>query len=102
MAERQQITLQIEGMTCDGCAGHVRKALANVDGVHEVRLPTWQAGKAEVLASTQVTDDALMSAVEQAGYRALVREKRPVFGERKIPDLKGADYDLMIDRKSVV
>lgn len=96
MAERQQITLQIEGMTCDGCAGHVCKALTSVDGVHEVRLPTWQAGKAEILASTQVTDDALMSVVEQAGYRALVREKRPVSGERKIPERAGADYDLMI------
>ncbi|MEW6296486.1 MAG: mercury(II) reductase [Thermodesulfobacteriota bacterium] len=96
MAERQQITLQIEGMTCDGCAGHVRKALTNVDGVHEVRLPTWQAGKAETLVSTQVTDEALMSAVEQAGYRALVREKRPVSGEQKIAERAGADYDLMI------
>jgi len=96
MAERQQITMQTEGMTCDGCAGHVRKALAGVEGVYEVRLPTWQAGKAEVLASTQVADDALMSAVEQAGYRARVREKRPVSGERKIPERAGADYDLMI------
>lgn len=96
MAERQQITLQIEGMTCDGCAGHVRKALAGVDGVYEVRLPTWQAGKAVVLASDTVADDALIGAVERAGYRALVREKRPVSGERKIPEIKGADYDLMI------
>jgi mercuric reductase len=96
MAERQQITLQIEGMTCDGCAGHIRKALAEVDGVHEVRLPTWQVGKAEVLVSDTVVDEALIGAVERAGYRALVREKRPVSGERKIPEMKGADYDLMI------
>lgn len=96
MADRQQITLQIEGMTCDGCAGHVRKALSDVDGVHEVRLPTWQAGKAAVLAGDQLVDAALVGAVERAGYRALVREKRPVPGERKIPEIKGADYDLMI------
>ncbi len=96
MAEQQQITVQIEGMTCDGCAGHVRKALAGVDGVDEVRLPTWQAGKAEVLASDTVVDEALIGAVERAGYRALVREKRPVSGERKIPERAGADYDLMI------
>ncbi len=96
MAERYQITLQIEGMTCDGCVGHVRKALAGVDGVYEVRLPTWQAGKAVVLASDTVADDALIGAVERAGYRTLVREKRPVSGERKIPEREGVDYDLMI------
>jgi mercuric reductase len=96
MVERQQITLQIEGMTCDGCAGHVRKALASIDGVHEVRLPTWQAGKAEVLTSDTVVDEVLINAIEQAGYRAFVREKRPVSEERKIPERAGADYDLMI------
>src|SRR5712692_3038175 len=83
-------------MTCDGCAGHVRGALAGVDGVHEVRLPTWQAAKAEVMVSDTVTDEVLVNAIERAAYRALVREKRPVSGERKIPEREGVDYDLMI------
>lgn len=96
MTERTHITLRIEGMTCDGCARHVTETLKSVAGVVEARVPGWRSGQATVIAEPAVTDEALMSAVREAGYRALVRERRPLEGERRAPKLEGADYDLMI------
>ena len=43
MTDRQNISLQIEGMTCDTCATHLRKALSAVAGVSTVDLPDWRA-----------------------------------------------------------
>jgi len=74
----------------------VTEALKNVAGVIEAQVPGWRSGQATVIAETAVPDEALMSAVREAGYRALVRERRPLEGERRAPKPEGADYDLMI------
>jgi len=78
VTEQQNILLQIEGMTCDACAAHVRKALTAVAGVSDVELPDWRAAKAEMLTDAGVSDELIVKAVEDAGYRALVRERRAV------------------------
>lgn len=96
MSERTHLTLRIEGMTCDGCARHVTEALKSVAGVIEAHVPGWRSGQATVIVETGVTDEALIHAVRDAGYRALVRERRPLEGERRAPRAEGADYDLMI------
>ncbi len=95
MLDRVQVGLRVEGMTCDGCARHVASALKGVPGVEEAGVPTWQAGKATVLAAGSVTDEALTRAVEAAGYRARVEERRPVReGQRFVSG--EAEYDLLI------
>ncbi len=96
MGERTHLTLRIEGMTCDGCARHVTEALKSVAGVVEAHVPGWRSGQATVIVETGVTDEALIHAVRDAGYRALVRERRPLEGERRTPRAEGADYDLLI------
>ncbi|GBC76574.1 Mercuric reductase [bacterium HR08] len=96
MTERTHVTLRIEGMTCDGCARHVTEALKNVAGVIEVHVPGWRSGQATVIAEAGISDEALIRAVRDAGYRALVRERRPLEGERRAPKPERADYDLMI------
>lgn len=59
-------TIQIEGMTCEHCAGRVEKALNAIEGVSaKVNL---QAKTAEVNMQAPVTDDVLKKAVEDAGY----------------------------------
>jgi Cu+-exporting ATPase len=63
-------SLQIEGMTCASCAARVEKALARVPGVRSasVNLAT---EKAQVrLAGRDVGVDALVAAVQKAGYAA--------------------------------
>lgn len=63
--------LAISGMTCSGCAGRVEKALLGLDGVDvaTVNLATEKA-HIETHGDHPFTADALVSAVEKAGYRA--------------------------------
>lgn len=64
-----QIMLIISGMTCAGCVASVEKALRNVPGVDtaSVNLAT---NRALVEAQPQVTPQALLGAVQRAGYQA--------------------------------
>jgi len=71
-ASTTQLELEITGMTCDGCATHVEKALREVKGVVEARVPAWQEKKAFVTAGGEVAAKKLTEAVEAAGYQARV------------------------------
>lgn len=95
MADRVQLTLDVQGMTCDGCAAHVEKALLGVPGVEAARVPAWRAARATVVATAAVSEDALVRAVTEAGYRAVVQQRRAV-GEGQRFAAGGEDYDLMI------
>ncbi len=67
-------TLPIEGMTCASCVARVEKALKKVPGVvsAEVNLAT---EKAQVsMQGETTTPDALIAAVEKAGYTAHVED----------------------------
>lgn len=88
-------TLRIEGMTCDGCARHVAQALENVPGVEEAHVAHWKAGRAAVVADAGTSEAALRAAVQKAGYRAIVLERRPLAGERRVP-AAGEPFDLMV------
>ncbi len=64
----QEIALPIEGMTCASCVGRVERALAKVPGVNAaaVNLAT---ERASVQADATVDPQALIRAIEQAGYQ---------------------------------
>ncbi|MDQ7053442.1 MAG: cation transporter [candidate division KSB1 bacterium] len=74
-SEAGVIELEITGMSCDGCANHVRQALSAVEGVTEVDVPSWKEGRAMVRTSAPVGDAVLVAAVEQAGYQARIKKK---------------------------
>ena len=63
--------LNVEGMMCDHCVAHVTKALEGVPGVSSVKVSLADKD-AVVEASPEVTDEALVSAVKEAGYEATV------------------------------
>lgn len=96
MSRRQQIIVQVEGMTCDACAAHVQEALSALEGVGEVRLSSWRDGTAEVLAEAGLADETLVSAVERAGYRATVRQRRELDEGRNGLRAARTQYDLAI------
>ncbi len=96
MEDRQQFTLRVEGMTCDGCAHHVTAALKSVPGVLEAQVPSWRSGQATVIAEAAVADKALTDSVRQAGYSAQVRERHSLEGDKLAPKQQGADFDLLI------
>lgn len=61
--------IQIEGMMCEHCVAHVKKALEAFDGVSaQVDL---QNGTATVQGNTLPDDAKLTEAVEQAGYKVV-------------------------------
>ncbi len=64
--------LNITGMSCGHCVSHVKSALEDIDAVSlaEVSL---EDHRADVTASSEVPDEALVAAVVGAGYEAEVR-----------------------------
>ncbi|WP_458320340.1 copper-exporting P-type ATPase CopA [Providencia sp. CRPN23579] len=67
VAEKPDVTLQLSGLSCMNCAGKTQQALEAVDGVAAAIVDTQQAS---VYGNT--TAEALIQAVEQAGYKAQV------------------------------
>jgi copper chaperone len=67
----RELTLRIENMHCGACVRRVTQALERLQGVHvsEVRV-----GAARLQATDDVPEGALISAVEKAGYPALVEK----------------------------
>ncbi|GBQ22764.1 heavy-metal-associated domain-containing protein [Gluconacetobacter sacchari] len=64
----ETLTLNVTGMTCDGCVSSVRKALENTDGVTAADV-TLQPGRASISYDPARTSPAaLRMAVEDAGF----------------------------------
>ncbi len=61
-------TLKIEGMMCGHCEARVKKALEELPGVKEA-VVSHEAGTAQVVLETEVTDDVLKNAVEAQDYK---------------------------------
>ena len=59
--------LTVEGMMCQHCVAHVKKALEGVKGVSEAVVDL-DAGTAVAKLTADVADDALTAAVVDAGY----------------------------------
>lgn len=59
--------LDIEGMMCQHCVAHVNKALSSIEGVEAVEVSLENKNAAVTLAA-DVSDDALVKAVVDAGY----------------------------------
>lgn len=59
--------ISIEGMMCEHCEAHVKKALEGVSGVSEVMV-SLKDKKATVTSPDWVNKEALVSAVKEAGY----------------------------------
>ena len=59
--------LDIEGMMCQHCVAHVNKALSGIEGVEAVEVSLENKNAAVTLAA-DVSDEALVKAVVDAGY----------------------------------
>ncbi|MHA1975230.1 MAG: mercury(II) reductase [Candidatus Hodarchaeales archaeon] len=94
-AEKEEIRLKITGMTCDSCVDHVTNALKSVNGVYEISIPHWTSKAATVLAERKISDEKLLKAVREAGYKAEIEIRKRVSIGSKI-SYKKTDYDLII------
>lgn len=60
-------TYTIEGMSCNGCRGHVEKELLNVKGVADVSVDL-EAAEATVESQYEVPLENLQEALEDSQY----------------------------------
>ena len=73
----QTLTFDIQGMTCGGCTGSVRKALSQIDGISQVDV-TLRPGTATVQAdSARVTPAQIEAAISHLGYPAKLHPTTP-------------------------
>lgn len=77
-SEEKAVTLSVTGMTCASCVRRVERALSRVDGV-ETAAVNFAAETARVTLGAPVPVEALIEAVEKAGYHArpLTDRERP-------------------------
>lgn len=66
-----QKTLNVEGMMCQHCVAHVKKALEGVDGVEAAEV-SLEDKNAVVTLAKDVDDKTLVDAVVDAGYEAAI------------------------------
>ena len=69
-SKTETLTLHVEGMTCMHCVGHVTEALEGVKGVKKAEVSLEGKSAAVTVISGKTDRDALVRAVEAAGYTA--------------------------------
>lgn len=80
------VTLDVQGMTCAACVGHVEKALTGTAGVKTAAV-NLLANEAKVTFDPSLTNvGALVAAVEEAGYTAAERESGIATAPPEPPD----------------
>lgn len=60
-------SVTVTGMTCDHCVAAVRSEIVGLDGVEQVDVDL-DSGRVTITSSTDIADDALAAAVDEAGY----------------------------------
>ena len=65
----EETVLEVGGMTCMNCVGHVKRALGKLPGILDVEV-VLEPGSARVRYDPALTGpDSMRDAVKEAGYR---------------------------------
>ncbi|MFN3727444.1 MAG: heavy metal translocating P-type ATPase [Allosphingosinicella sp.] len=78
MPGTRTVELNVAGMTCASCVGRVEKALLKVPGV--VKASVNLASETATVETVSAAREALLNAVEKAGYSASLREASTAAG----------------------
>ena len=70
MAATEQVTLNVDGMTCAGCQAHVQEALAGKAGVTQASVNLLMKRAAVTFDPSVISPGALVEAVRESGYEA--------------------------------
>ncbi len=65
-------TLQVQGMSCEACVGHVTRALIALDGVQAAVVDLAKAQATVTYDPAKLQVSQMQDAVEDEGYEALV------------------------------
>lgn len=88
-------TFKIEGMTCSSCAGHVEKATRKLNGVIEANVNLATEKLVVKFDEKKLSMEEIISAVENAGYKATAQEKVDV---NKSENLREKEIKELWDR----
>jgi copper chaperone CopZ len=70
----KSVTLEIDGMHCDGCASTIKTAVEREPGV-QMAAVSFEAREARILYDAQIVGaDRLVAVVQKAGFRAAGRQ----------------------------
>eukprot|EP01088_Endostelium_zonatum_P015724 TRINITY_DN3989_c0_g1_i1.p1 TRINITY_DN3989_c0_g1~~TRINITY_DN3989_c0_g1_i1.p1 ORF type:complete len:1160 (+),score=279.25 TRINITY_DN3989_c0_g1_i1:32-3511(+) len=82
--EEQTCTLQVDGMTCDGCSSGIKAVLDSTDGIIASQV-WWEFSKAEITFNSKlISIDSIISAISDVGFQAKIwdPENPPPVSER--------------------
>lgn len=65
----KNVTIEVSGMMCEGCANSVESALKGVSGVKRADV-SLEEERARLSVDDEVAEPDLVTAVEDAGYEA--------------------------------
>jgi len=65
-----QADYKVTGMSCGHCEASVRGEVSKLAGIEDVRVSA-AAGTLTIVASAELADDAVLAAVDEAGYSAV-------------------------------
>ena len=68
----QTETLNVEGMSCAACVGHVTRALEGLEGVQSARVSLDEKRAVVTYNPAQVQTAQMLEAVDEEGYEASV------------------------------
>jgi len=71
------VKLSVRGMTCSGCAMGVKAALEKVPGVTKAEVSLEKNEASVTYEKGKTTPEALVKAVEKAGYKASLQKEAP-------------------------
>lgn len=69
-AEGDRQVFAVEGMSCEGCVGTVKAALSELPGVESVDVSLEKKQAVVVGSPDKVSEQAVVAAIEGAGYKA--------------------------------
>ena len=98
MAHARAIALDITGMTCAACSARVEKMLSRVEGVRSAEV-NLALERASVEVDGEVAPQALVAAVEKAGYGAEIRSADEA--ERRAADDRREDARRREERQTL-
>ncbi len=68
--ENSTVEYKVTGMTCGHCEASVRSEVSKLAGVEDVQVSA-AAGTLRIVSTAELADDAVIAAVDEAGYSAV-------------------------------
>ncbi len=73
----EQCVFDVQGMTCEGCAGTVRTAVEKLPGVKSVEVSLEKNQVVVVADPTKTAADTILAAITDSGYEAQLAGEAP-------------------------